>query len=234
MGADTTGADRWCLFYRDSASVHCMDVSDAGEPFPNLWSPLCRVEGVSESEVETLIAALEKHCHGLITEDIHGAFYEFSARRPTDAVDEIEIRRKLRRLQRDLQDGEQVFHAGLGDLPKVALEFADEIREARDEQEAVASRSDTGKTGSEKVKSSRTASPPEPPELSEAERQIMDVIRATDHRLTTKEILQELVKEHGAASEGTTKVNLATLRRRKLLTNRQDVNPKGYGLPEWD
>jgi len=70
--------------------------------------------------------------------------------------------------------------------------------------------------------------------LSGAEENIIDVIRAAGHRITGKEVLAELRKRHGAASEGTTKVTLASLVRRVLLTNRQDVIPKGYGLPEWD
>ncbi|HXK37268.1 MAG TPA: BlaI/MecI/CopY family transcriptional regulator, partial [Candidatus Paceibacterota bacterium] len=69
---------------------------------------------------------------------------------------------------------------------------------------------------------------------SNAEQNIMDVIRTAGRRLVTKEILAALREAHGAASEGTTKTNLASLVRRNLLTNRQDVTPKGYGLPEWE
>ncbi len=71
------------------------------------------------------------------------------------------------------------------------------------------------------------------PRLSEAERNIIDVIEETGHRLITKRVLQALEEKYGAASEGTTKTTLAALVRRNLLTNRQDVIPKGYGLPEW-
>ena len=70
--------------------------------------------------------------------------------------------------------------------------------------------------------------------LSEAESRIIEVIRDAGHRLTTDQVLRELENRHGAASIGTTKVNLATLVRRRLLTNRQDVSPKGYGLPGGD
>ncbi len=71
-------------------------------------------------------------------------------------------------------------------------------------------------------------------DLSEAERRIIEVIRHAGHRMTTDEIVSELERQHGAASLGTTKNALAGLRRRKILTNRQDVKPKGYGLAEWE
>jgi hypothetical protein len=72
------------------------------------------------------------------------------------------------------------------------------------------------------------------PRLSDAEEKIVTVIQEANKRLTTKEILAELEKKFGAVSEGTTKVNLATLVRRRILNNRQDGMLKGYGLPEWD
>jgi hypothetical protein len=72
------------------------------------------------------------------------------------------------------------------------------------------------------------------PTLSEAERKILKVIQSAGHRVTTDEIVGEIERQFGAASLGTTKQCLASLRRRTLLTNRQDESPKGYGLPEWD
>ncbi len=75
---------------------------------------------------------------------------------------------------------------------------------------------------------------PTNPNLSEAEKRIIEVIQTAGHRLKTNEIVCELEKQHGAASEGTTKMSLAGLVRLGLLTNRQDVFPKGYGLPEWN
>lgn len=75
---------------------------------------------------------------------------------------------------------------------------------------------------------------PEEPPLPPGQQAILDVIRKAGHRLTTFKVVAELEKAQGAASLGTTKVYLADLRRRKLLTNQQDANPKGYGLPEWD
>lgn len=71
------------------------------------------------------------------------------------------------------------------------------------------------------------------PKLSEAEQRIIGVVRNEGMRMTTKAILAAIERQQGAVSEGTTKVCLATLVRRGLLTNRQDVIPKGYGLPEW-
>ncbi|MCE5302410.1 MAG: BlaI/MecI/CopY family transcriptional regulator [Planctomycetaceae bacterium] len=71
------------------------------------------------------------------------------------------------------------------------------------------------------------------PKLSDAEQIILDVLRNEGKRMTTNVILSAIEKKLGAASEGTTKTCLATLVRRGLLTNRQDVIPKGYGLPEW-
>ena len=71
-------------------------------------------------------------------------------------------------------------------------------------------------------------------ELSPGKQAIIDVIRAAGQRLTTDGVVDALAKAHGVASEGTTKVYLSELVSRRLLTNRQDVTPKGYGLPEWE
>lgn len=72
------------------------------------------------------------------------------------------------------------------------------------------------------------------PNLSEAEERIIGVIRSAGQRLVTKQVMAELRQVYGAASEGTTKVTLAGLVRRGLLSNRRDVRPNGYGLPEWE
>jgi hypothetical protein len=69
--------------------------------------------------------------------------------------------------------------------------------------------------------------------LSIAESNIISTIRENGRRITTTEILRALERKYGAASEGTTKTCLAGLVRRGLLNNRQDVTPKGYGLPDW-
>jgi len=70
--------------------------------------------------------------------------------------------------------------------------------------------------------------------LSPSERGVIELIRLAGRRMTTKEILAALEKKDGAASEGTTKTTLAGLVRRGLLTNRQDVTPRGYDLPGWN
>jgi hypothetical protein len=71
------------------------------------------------------------------------------------------------------------------------------------------------------------------PHLSRLERAILDVIRARGERMTTMQIVAALETALDRAGEGATKLALAGLVRRELLTNRQDVRPRGYGLPEW-
>jgi hypothetical protein len=70
--------------------------------------------------------------------------------------------------------------------------------------------------------------------LTGREQEIVNIIQKAGHRLTGKQVLGELDREKGSASPGTTKNYLAALVRREKLTNRQDVEPRGYGLPEWD
>lgn len=70
--------------------------------------------------------------------------------------------------------------------------------------------------------------------LSESEQRIVDVIQQAGRRLTTSEIMGQLERQYGPTSEGTTKISLSHLVRFGFLTNRQDVEPKGYGMPEWD
>lgn len=74
----------------------------------------------------------------------------------------------------------------------------------------------------------------DPTTMSQAERNIIEVIREADRYLTQLQIVAALEAKHGAASLGTTKNNLAGLRRRKVLTNFQDKDKRGYGLPEWE
>jgi hypothetical protein len=69
--------------------------------------------------------------------------------------------------------------------------------------------------------------------FSPAERTILSIVRSAGRRLVTEEILKEIEARNGTASIGTTKQNLANLVRRGELSNRHDVDPKGYGLPEW-
>lgn len=71
--------------------------------------------------------------------------------------------------------------------------------------------------------------PKPPPELTDGQQEIIDVIRTTGKRLQTKDILNALPN----SSEGTTKIYLAELMRRDILNNLRDSHGKGYGLPEW-
>jgi hypothetical protein len=52
--------------------------------------------------------------------------------------------------------------------------------------------------------------------------------------MTTDEILEALGAAGKFPSVGTTKNALAALVRNGTLTNRQDVDPPGYGLSEWE
>jgi hypothetical protein len=74
---------------------------------------------------------------------------------------------------------------------------------------------------------------PRPGILSKSEVEIVEVIREAGERKTTDQILA-LLSRGGPASEGTTKNGLAHLVRMGVLTNRQDVRQRGYGLPDWD
>jgi hypothetical protein len=69
--------------------------------------------------------------------------------------------------------------------------------------------------------------------LSESEQRILDAVVQIGHRITTKQLIGHLEERYGPTSEGTTKQVLAGLVRRGCLTNRQDVRPNGYGLPNW-
>ena len=71
-------------------------------------------------------------------------------------------------------------------------------------------------------------------ELSPGRQAIVNVIRESGRRMTTKEILGALAKRETVASEGTTKVYLSLLREAAILTNGKDSRGKGYGLAEWD
>ena len=50
----------------------------------------------------------------------------------------------------------------------------------------------------------------------------------------TNEVLAALEQADRIWGESTTRNALAALVREKKLTNRSDVRPKGYGLPDWD
>jgi hypothetical protein len=69
--------------------------------------------------------------------------------------------------------------------------------------------------------------------LSPREQEIVDLLHTKCRRMTTAEILKALGAAGKYPSFGTTKNALAALVRNGALTNRQDVRPPGYGLPEW-
>jgi hypothetical protein len=62
---------------------------------------------------------------------------------------------------------------------------------------------------------------------------LVDAVRETGHRITGDEIRGVLAKKGKVVSVGTTSIYLAALTRAGILTNRQDVRPRGYALPEW-
>lgn len=70
--------------------------------------------------------------------------------------------------------------------------------------------------------------------LSKPQRKVLEVVREAKKRLTTEEVLAAMETKYGSASQGTYKSALADLVHRGFLNNRQDVQPPGYGLPEWD
>lgn len=72
-----------------------------------------------------------------------------------------------------------------------------------------------------------------PERITLIQEQIVGIVRQAGRRLTTREVLAELEKVNGAASEGSTKQSLAELTRRVILTSATDGYGKGYGLPEW-
>lgn len=71
--------------------------------------------------------------------------------------------------------------------------------------------------------------------LDDDEQQLIAILREANRRMTTNELLSAFSRKGLLQSEGTIKAKLARLTKIKLkLTNRADVTPRGYGLPEWD
>lgn len=71
------------------------------------------------------------------------------------------------------------------------------------------------------------------PELDPEESDIVSLIVETNKRMTTNEILSAFEQRGVIKGESTIKGKLAQLTRRRILVNRSDTSPKGYGLPEW-
>ena len=70
--------------------------------------------------------------------------------------------------------------------------------------------------------------------LTNREREIVQVIRQAGHRLTTLQVLSALAKLRTKISEGMTKQSLRKLVLLKVLDNRSDTKPRGYGLRTWE
>jgi hypothetical protein len=68
---------------------------------------------------------------------------------------------------------------------------------------------------------------------SQCKQDIIRVLQAKNHRLTTAKVLQELLARDLLWGESTVKRALAKMVRDNELTNRTDVRPRGYGLPVW-
>jgi hypothetical protein len=74
--------------------------------------------------------------------------------------------------------------------------------------------------------------------LTPCQRDCIELIRDTGHRLTRREVLAALPdlwkeKNREEWTEPTVRIALHTLVKIKILNNKQKTNPKGYGLWEW-
>jgi hypothetical protein len=72
-----------------------------------------------------------------------------------------------------------------------------------------------------------------PTELTPCERDIRQTLTEANRRLTTTPLIGEMQQRDREYGESTIKQALARMVGRGDLNNRQDVRPKGYGLPEW-
>ena len=72
------------------------------------------------------------------------------------------------------------------------------------------------------------------PELDGEEQEIVELLIRVGHRPTTTQILDEFYRAGKVKGESTIKGKLAQLTKRRVLVNRTDTKPPGYGLPEWD
>jgi hypothetical protein len=63
--------------------------------------------------------------------------------------------------------------------------------------------------------------------------EVLATIVDAGKRLTRAALLAEMEKRDRTRAESTVSEALADLIRLGILDNRQDVNPKGYGLPDW-
>jgi hypothetical protein len=72
------------------------------------------------------------------------------------------------------------------------------------------------------------------PDLDPEEEEIVALLMRQGKRLTTSQILSEFSRLGKPKGESTIRGKLAQLTRRKVLVNRTDTRPQGYGMPEWD
>lgn len=66
--------------------------------------------------------------------------------------------------------------------------------------------------------------------LPTIQQKLYEVLEAAGSRLTTNEVLSAYAKKFGKVSESQVKSYLAEMRRAKIIDNRDDVKPPGYGI----
>jgi len=64
-------------------------------------------------------------------------------------------------------------------------------------------------------------------------REILETLRAAGHRLTGMQLTSEMSRRGFSYSDNTVRATAGTMVDLGLLTNCQQSNPRGYGLPEW-
>lgn len=86
---------------------------------------------------------------------------------------------------------------------------------------------------SESVRVGGGAEPHQPklegPDLNPTEECIIEALRLEGRRLTTKPLLEKAV----GVVNSNGKATLSSLVKRRILDNKLDASPRGYGLPEW-
>jgi hypothetical protein len=70
--------------------------------------------------------------------------------------------------------------------------------------------------------------------LSHCKQDLKNLLREANQRMVTNSILQAFQARGIVWGESTVKRALAEMVMLSELTNRQDVRPRGYGLPEWE
>ena len=91
----------------------------------------------------------------------------------------------------------------------------------------------TGPPGPGEVQPAPQPAQPEAPDSSGCRADVLDALRAAGHRMTTTQLLAALERADKVWGESTVRMALARMVDSGELTNRSDVRPRGYGLPEW-